>query len=129
MSVILHSKINPDLGSSESSIVPTRCVAFKIRKVAAPLRRVIAVVIPILAIGIVSSGAHLTNNHRVAMPDQLTAQNQSRSNGSQSQPQGNTGPLNTGSGGAPASSPQGETPPGMQSAPQGSSEKITKPAK
>jgi hypothetical protein len=39
----------------------------------------------------------------------------------QSQPQGNTGPLNTGSGGAPASSPQGETPPGMQSAPEGSS--------
>jgi hypothetical protein len=38
----------------------------------------------------------------------------------QGQPQGNTGQLNTGSGGAPASSPQGETPPGMQSAPQGS---------
>lgn len=30
-------------------------------------------------------------------------------------------PLDTKSGGAPASSPQGETPPGMQSAPQGSS--------
>jgi hypothetical protein len=36
------------------------------------------------------------------------------------QPQGPTGPINTQSGGAPASSPQGETPPGMQSAPQGS---------
>ena len=37
------------------------------------------------------------------------------------QPQGPTGPINTqSSGGAPASSPQGETPPGMQSAPQGS---------
>ena len=36
------------------------------------------------------------------------------------QPQGPTGPLNTTSGGAPAESPQGETPPGMQSAPQGS---------
>lgn len=34
-------------------------------------------------------------------------------------------PLNTKSGGAPASSPQGETPPGMQSAPEGSS-KTTK---
>jgi hypothetical protein len=42
----------------------------------------------------------------------------------QGQPQGNTGQLNTGSGGAPASSPQGETPPGMQSAPQGSSKQI-----
>ena len=30
-------------------------------------------------------------------------------------------PLDTKSGGAPASSPQGETPPGMQSAPAGSS--------
>jgi len=39
----------------------------------------------------------------------------------QGQPQGNPGPLNTTSGGAPASSPQGETPPGMQSAPEGSS--------
>ena len=40
------------------------------------------------------------------------------------QPQGNTGPLDTKSGGAPASSPQGETPPGMQSAPKGSAEPI-----
>jgi hypothetical protein len=38
----------------------------------------------------------------------------------QPSPQGATGPLNTGSGGAPAESPQGETPPGMQAAPQGS---------
>jgi hypothetical protein len=48
---------------------------------------------------------------------------------SQSQPQGETGPLTTTTGGAPASSPQGETPPGMQSAPQGSSEKTVAPAK
>ena len=33
-------------------------------------------------------------------------------------------PLNTKSGGAPASSPQGETPPGMQSAPDGSSKQV-----
>jgi hypothetical protein len=38
----------------------------------------------------------------------------------QSQPQGPTGPLETRGKGAPASSPQGETPPGMQSAPKGS---------
>jgi hypothetical protein len=45
--------------------------------------------------------------------------------GSVSQPQGETGPINTkSSGGAPASSPQGETPPGMQSAPKGSSTTI-----
>jgi hypothetical protein len=41
------------------------------------------------------------------------------------QPQGYTGPINTGSrGGAPAESPQGQTPPGMQSAPEGSSKTI-----
>jgi len=36
MSVILPSVINPDLGGSESSIVATRSVAFKTRKVAVP---------------------------------------------------------------------------------------------
>ncbi|MFO1108292.1 MAG: hypothetical protein U1E61_03805 [Bradyrhizobium sp.] len=42
------------------------------------------------------------------------------------QPQGKTGPINTkSSGGAPAESPQGETPPGMQSAPEGSSKTTT----
>jgi hypothetical protein len=45
----------------------------------------------------------------------------------QMQPQGPTGPINTGVGGAPASSPQGQTPPGMQSAPGGSSETIVSP--
>ena len=40
------------------------------------------------------------------------------------QPQGPTGPINTGSGGAPAESPQGQTPPGMQAAPEGSSKTI-----
>ena len=47
----------------------------------------------------------------------------------QSQPQDQTGPLTTTTGGAPASSPQGETPPGMQSAPEGSSEKVEASAK
>jgi hypothetical protein len=46
-------------------------------------------------------------------------------NPGQMQPQGPTGPLNTkSSGGAPASSPQGETPPGMQAAPEGSGKTI-----
>ena len=35
-------------------------------------------------------------------------------NQNQPSPQGPTGPLNTTSGGAPASTPQGEAPPGMQ---------------
>jgi len=40
------------------------------------------------------------------------------------QPQGRTGPLDTTSGGAPAESPQGQSPPGMQAAPEGSSKTI-----
>src|ERR1700722_16078991 len=38
----------------------------------------------------------------------------------QSQPQGPTGPLTTGSGGTTAASPQGGTPPNMQAVPEGS---------
>jgi hypothetical protein len=54
--------------------------------------------------------------------DQSTSANPS---GSVVQPQGTTGPVNTKStGGAPASSPQGETPPGMQAAPKGSDKTV-----
>ena len=44
----------------------------------------------------------------------------------QPQPQGRTGPT-TGSGGAPPESPQGQSPPGMQAAPGGSSKTIVDP--
>ena len=47
----------------------------------------------------------------------------------QLQPQGWTGPINTGSGGAPAESPQGQSPPGMQAAPEGSSKTVVAPEK
>lgn len=47
----------------------------------------------------------------------------------QLQPQGWTGPINTTSGGAPAESPQGQTPPGMQAAPEGSSKTVVEPPK
>jgi hypothetical protein len=43
------------------------------------------------------------------------------------QPQGPTGPTETKSGGAPAESPQGQTPPGMQAAPGGSSKTVVDP--
>ena len=45
----------------------------------------------------------------------------------QPQPQGRTGPITTGSGGAPPESPQGQSPPGMQAAPGGSSKTIVDP--
>ena len=48
----------------------------------------------------------------------------------QMQPQGWTGPTDTKTtGGAPAESPQGQTPPGMQAAPEGSSKTIVDPPK
>ena len=53
-----------------------------------------------------------------------TGRSVSPSTQGQSQPQGPTGPLNTTTGGAPAESPQGQTPPGMQPAPDGSSKTI-----
>ena len=56
-----------------------------------------------------------------------TGQTVSPENKGQQQPQGPTGPLETKSGGAPAESPQGQTPPGMQAAPEGSSKTIIDP--
>lgn len=45
----------------------------------------------------------------------------------QNQPQGPTGPINTTTAGAPSESPQGETRPGMQSAPERSSKTTVGP--
>ena len=42
----------------------------------------------------------------------------------QMQPQGRTGPLETEGPAAPADNPQGETPPGMQAAPDGASKTV-----
>ena len=69
-------------------------------------------------------------------PDQKSGQDASYSTGrthlpadmkTDTPPQGDTGPRDTGTGGAPAESPQGQTPPAMQAAPQGSSETIVGP--
>jgi len=55
-----------------------------------------------------------------------TGKTELKDNG-QMQPQGPTGPITTGQGGAPAESPQGQTPPNMQAAPEGSSKTISGP--
>jgi hypothetical protein len=47
----------------------------------------------------------------------------------QLQPQGWTGPLDTRSGGAAPESPQGQSPPGMQPAPDGSTKTVVEPHK
>ena len=53
-------------------------------------------------------------------PSQTAAAPAGASSTPKVQPQGPTGPLETGAGGAPASSVQGDTPPAMQVAPEGS---------
>jgi hypothetical protein len=47
----------------------------------------------------------------------------------QASPQGPTGPLETKSGGAPAASPQGDTPSGMQAVPEKPDETTSRPSK
>jgi hypothetical protein len=67
------------------------------------------------------TSAHRNN----VIPDRVDPANAQ----SQPSPQGPTGPINTTTGGAPAASPQGDTPAGMQAVPQGSSEKNVAPPK
>ncbi len=62
-------------------------------------------------------------------PAQSTGRTETPETKGQLQPQGWTGPINTTSGGAPAESPQGQTPPGMQAAPEGSSKTVVEPPK
>ena len=66
---------------------------------------------------------------RVDDAQQSTGRTQAPETKGQLQPQGWTGPINTTSGGAPAESPQGQTPPGMQAAPEGSSKTVVEPPK
>jgi hypothetical protein len=62
-------------------------------------------------------------------PDSSTGRTLTPETKGQKQPQGWTGPTTTGEGGAPASSPQGQSPPGMQAAPEGSSKTTSSPDK
>jgi hypothetical protein len=68
-----------------------------------------------------------TPNSPPASPDPAPVAPSNPSN--QAQPQGHTGPTTTTTGGAPASSPQGDAPPGMQPHPQGVPEQTVDPKK
>jgi hypothetical protein len=59
--------------------------------------------------------------------DYSTGRTTTPENKGQLQPQGWTGPTETTTGGAPAESPQGQSPPGMQAAPEGSSKTVVEP--
>ena len=71
--------------------------------------------------------AQTTLEKNADKPETTTGRTVSPETKGQLQPQGWTGPLNTTTGGAPASSPQGQSPPGMQSAPEGSSKTMVEP--
>jgi len=53
------------------------------------------------------------------------ASNPTKAGPTQPQPQGHPGSINTASGGTPASSPQGDSPPGMQADPNDRKEDVT----
>jgi hypothetical protein len=70
-----------------------------------------------------------TDTKNADKPEYSTGRTVTPETKGQLQPQGWTGPITTTTGGAPASSPQGEAPPGMQSAPEGSSKTVVEPEK
>ena len=76
-----------------------------------------------------ASSVNAQNSVSADKPESTTGHTLTPETKGQKQPQGWTGPINTGQGGAPASSPQGQSPPGMQSAPEGSSKTATEPDK
>jgi hypothetical protein len=85
--------------------------------------------IAIVALGLVLSTAPALSQQRpTADPSKDSQHSTGRSavpeKQGAAQTQGHTGPIDTKSGGAPAESPQGQTPPGMQAAPEGSSKTI-----
>lgn len=75
------------------------------------------------------ASAQMITPNNAAEPKESNGRTVSPETKGQLQPQGWTGPINTGSGGAPAESPQGQTPPGMQAAPEGSSKTVVEPVK
>jgi hypothetical protein len=70
-----------------------------------------------------------SSNSPAASPDRAPVPVKPANPSNQAQPQGQTGPTTTTTGGAPASSPQGDTPAGMQPHPQGAPEQAVEPKK
>ena len=83
----------------------------------------------LVALGLSDAVAQQTTQEKKDFSDYSTGRTIVPDNKGVMQPQGRTGPINTEAGGAPARSPQGETPPGMQAAPEGSRKSIVEPAK
>jgi hypothetical protein len=87
--------------------------------------------VPILCLAASVSCGHAvaqTDQGKTSSPTVGTGRTPPEEKG-QLQPQGWTGPINTESGGAPPESPQGQSPPGMQPAPEGSNKTTVAPEK
>jgi hypothetical protein len=78
-------------------------------------------------VGTAASAQTISEPKRQDKSEHNTGRTETPENKGHLQPQGSTGPVDTRSGGAPAESPQGDTPPGMQSAPEGSSKTTVEP--
>lgn len=91
-------------------------------------RQIIALVAVVLAS--VPAFAEDANSRSESAPpsSHSTGRSVSPETKGEQQPQGPTGPIDTGSGGAPAESPQGQQPPSMEAAPEGSSKTIVDPS-
>lgn len=87
------------------------------------------IVICLVLVGGVAWAQVPPENNNADKPEYPTGRTVSPETKGQLQPQGWTGPINTTTGGTPASSPQGESPPGMQAAPEGSSKTVVAPEK
>jgi hypothetical protein len=89
------------------------------------MRGMLAMIIAVAATAGASAQESCPSGKSLASPES-TGQTDLRAHQKhqEQQPQGRTGPLDTTSGGAPAESPQGQSPPGMQAAPEGSSKTI-----
>ena len=90
------------------------------------MRRLLVLLFIVMPLSIASAETPATNKP-ADTKTRSTAPARPSCDKGQLQPQGWTGPITTARGGAPAESPQGQTPPNMQAAPEGSSKTISGP--
>jgi hypothetical protein len=96
------------------------------------MRAIIAATCLVASIGLASAQTSTqtqTESKKPGDSEHSTGRTQVPETQGVNQPQGPTGPIETKSGGTPAESPQGQSPPGMQAAPEGSSKTTVEPSK
>jgi len=91
--------------------------------------RIVFIALCLICFGTFTSASARADDKPADKSGYSTGRQQTPETIGQKQPQGWTGPIETGSGGAPPESPQGQSPPGMQPAPEGSSKTTVEPDK